>query len=243
MYEAGLMSTQRFASSIVNDIGKDLRTKIVDDVLVVTLDLANAKVNCINVSMTSEFKSILKELETNNTITSAVVISGKPGCFIAGADIGMLEKCRTSEDATKISKEGQDFFHQLETSRKPIVAAINGACLGGGLELALACHYRIATTTKATKLGTPEVLLGLLPGAGGTVRLPQLTSVTTALDLGLTGKQVSADRAKKIGLVDLLVNPLGPGLAPIEENTMQYLEQIAIQAAKDIVSGKLKVCV
>uniref|UniRef100_A0A034VFS2 enoyl-CoA hydratase n=1 Tax=Bactrocera dorsalis TaxID=27457 RepID=A0A034VFS2_BACDO len=238
----GLMGTKKFASSIVNDgSAKDLRTKIVDDVLVVTLDLQNAKVNSLNVSMTSELKSILQELETNSAITSAVVISGKPGCFIAGADISMLEKCRTLEEASNISKEGQDFFHQMENSRKPIVAAINGVCLGGGFELAMACHYRIATTSRTTKLGTPEVLLGLLPGAGGTVRLSELSNVTTALDLCLTGKRVSPNRAKKIGLVDLLVNTLGPGLAPNEENTMQYLEKIAIQVAKDIASEKLKV--
>ncbi|XP_018794712.1 PREDICTED: trifunctional enzyme subunit alpha, mitochondrial [Bactrocera latifrons] len=238
----GLMSTKKYASSIVKDeSAKDLRTKVVDDVLVVTLDLQNAKVNSLNVSMTSEMKSILQELEINSAITSAVVISGKPGCFIAGADISMLEKCRTLEEASKISREGQDFFHQIGNSRKPIVAAINGVCLGGGFELAMACHYRIATTSRATKLGTPEVLLGLLPGAGGTVRLSELSNVATALDLCLTGKHVSADRAKKIGLVDLLVNPLGPGLAPNEENTMQYLEKIAIEVAKDIASEKLKV--
>ncbi|CAD6996947.1 unnamed protein product [Ceratitis capitata] len=238
----GKMTTRLFSSTAVDKVSqKDLRTKVVDDVLVVTLDLQDAKVNSVNVSMTSQFKSILKELESNASLKSAVVISGKPGCFIAGADISMLEKCATAEEATNISREGQEFFNQLENSSKPIVAAINGVCLGGGLELALACHYRIATKDRTTKLGTPEVLLGLLPGAGGTVRIPKLTSITTALDLELTGKQVSAERAKKIGLVDLLVDPLGPGLAPRDLITVEYLEQVAIQTAKNIASGKLKV--
>lgn len=116
----------------------------------------------------AEFRGILQELESNPSITSAVVISGKPGCFIAGADISMLEKCKTAADAEKISEEGQIMFSRMERSTKPIVAAINGSCLGGGLELAMACHYRIATKDKKTSLGLPEVMLGLLPGAGGT---------------------------------------------------------------------------
>lgn len=126
-------------------------------------------------------------------------------------------------------------------SKKPYVAAINGVCLGGGFELALACHYRIATKDKKTSLGLPEVMLGLLPGAGGTQRVPKLASVPTALDLELTGKNLKADKAKKLGLVDLLVQPLGPGLTTAEQNTMQYLEETAIKAAKDLASGKLKV--
>lgn len=109
------------------------------------------------------------------------------------------------------------------------------------MELALACHYRIATKDKRTNLALPEVMLGLLPGSGGTQRLPKLSSVPTALDLELTGKNVKADKAKKLGIVDLLVQPLGPGLQSAEQNTMEYLEETAIKAAKDIASGKLKV--
>lgn len=105
----------------------------------------------------------------------------------------------------------------------------------------MACHYRIATKDKRTALGLPEVMLGLLPGAGGTQRLPKLTSVPTALDLALTGKSLKADKAKKLGVVDLLVTPLGPGLKSGEDNTLEYLEHTAILAAKDLASGKLKV--
>lgn len=123
----------------------------------------------------------------------------------------MLEQCKTAEDAKQISHAGQLRFNRMESGKKPIVAAINGVCLGGGFELALACHYRIATKDKKTGFGLPEVMLGLLPGAGGTQRTRQLTSIPTALDLALTGKTIKADRAKKLGLVDLLVAPLGPG--------------------------------
>uniref|UniRef100_U5EW00 Trifunctional enzyme subunit alpha, mitochondrial n=1 Tax=Corethrella appendiculata TaxID=1370023 RepID=U5EW00_9DIPT len=220
---------------------KHIRTKVVDNVLVVTLDSPNVKVNSLGEEVSAEFESVLKELETNSAVNSAVIISGKPGCFVAGADISMLEKCKSVAEATKISHEGQIMFNKIAKSHKPVVAAINGTCLGGGLELALACHYRIATKSKKTGLGLPEVMLGLLPGAGGTQRLPKLTSIPTALDLALTGKTVKADRAKKLGIVDLLVNSLGPGLKPEEENTMEYLETVAVQCAKDLASGQMKV--
>lgn len=124
--------------------------------------------NSLGAEVQNEFRGIIQELESNPSITSAVIISGKPGCFVAGADISMIEKCKTPADAEKIAEEGQQMFHRLEQSKKPVVAAINGSCLGGGFELALACHYRIATKDKKTSLGLPEVMLGLLPGAGGT---------------------------------------------------------------------------
>lgn len=113
--------------------------------------------------------------------------------------------------------------------------------LGGGLELALACHYRIATSDKKTGLGLPEVMLGLLPGAGGTQRTQKLTSIPTTLDMALTGKTVKAGRAKKMGLIDLLVDPLGPGLQDANATTMEYLEKVAVSVAKDLSTGKLKV--
>lgn len=132
-------------------------------------------------------------------------------------------------------------LQKLADSRKPVVAAIMGPALGGGLEVAMACHYRIAVNDKKTTLGLPEVMLGLLPGAGGTQRLPQLVSITEALPMMLQGKHVRANKAKKIGLVDLLVEPLGPGLMPGPERTLEYLEEIAIKTAKQLASGELKI--
>lgn len=232
------LNWNRYMSSGSN---KHLRTKVVDNVLVVTFDSPGAKVNSLGAEVSAEFEGVLRELESNAAVTSAVLISAKPGCFIAGADIDMLEKCKTAEEARNVSRGAQQMFDRIEKSRKPIVAAISGVCLGGGLELTLACHYRIATKDKKTSLGLPEVMLGLLPGAGGTQRLPALTSIPTALDMELTGKQVKADKAKKLGIVDALVAPLGVGLKSAEENTMEYLEKVAIQTARDIASGKLKV--
>lgn len=188
-----------------------------------------------------EFGAILHDIETNPNLNASIIISAKPGCFIAGADITMLEQCQTAEETTKVSREGQAMLDAIENSKKPVVAAIQGVCLGGGLEVALACHYRIAVKDRKTNLGLPEVMLGLLPGAGGTQRLPRLISVPNALDIALTGKNVRADKAKKLGIVDLLVDPLGPGLKEPEVVTQEYLETVAIDIAKQLAAGTLKV--
>lgn len=188
-----------------------------------------------------EFESIFREIQSSPQIQAAVLISGKPGCFVAGADINMLYSLKTAEEVTQISRDAQRIMNELEDSKKPFVAAIQGTCLGGGLELALACHYRIAVKDKKTGLGLPEVMLGLLPGGGGTQRMPRLAGVPTALDLALTGKTVKADRAKKLGIVDLLVDPLGPGLDFADARTVQYLEEVAVGIARDLAAGKLKV--
>lgn len=142
-------------------------------------------------------------------------MSGKANSFVAGADIKMLERCNSAAEAEKISKDAQIQFERLENSKKPIVAAIMGTCMGGGLELALACHYRIAVNDSKTQLALPEVMLGLLPGAGGTQRLPKTISFTNALDMILTGKtfyflnncfQVKLLNLKKLKILDLLID-------------------------------------
>lgn len=153
----------------------------------------------------------------------------------------MLEACKSAEETRTLSRNAQVMFNRMEKSPKPIVCAINGVCLGGGFELALACHYRIATKDKKTNFGLPEVMLGLLPGAGGTQRVQKLAGIPTQLDLALTGKSLKADKAKKLGLIDLVVDPLGPGLKGSQEGTMEYLKTVAIGVAKDLSTGKLKV--
>nr|KAF6446946.1 hydroxyacyl-CoA dehydrogenase trifunctional multienzyme complex subunit alpha [Rousettus aegyptiacus] len=181
----------------------------------------------------------MNEIWASDQIRSAVLISSKPGCFIAGADINMIAACKTSQEVTELSKEGQRMFEKLEKSPKPVVAAINGSCLGGGLELAISCQYRIATKDKKTVLGAPEVLLGILPGAGGTQRLPKMVGLPSAFDMMLTGRNIRADRAKKMGLVDQLVDPLGPGLKLPEERTIEYLEEVAVTFAKGLADKKI----
>ncbi|KPP79372.1 trifunctional enzyme subunit alpha, mitochondrial-like, partial [Scleropages formosus] len=189
--------------------------------------------------MESELTQVMNEIWANDAVKSAVLISTKPSCFIAGADINMIQACKSAEEVTKLSQEGQMMFDRIEKSPKPIVAAINGSCLGGGLEFAIACQYRVATKSKKTVLGTPEVMLGLLPGAGGTQRLPKLVGLPSALDMMLTGRNIRADKAKKMGLVHQLVDPLGPGLKSPEERTIEYLEEVAIGFAKGILSKKI----
>lgn len=209
------------------------------DVAVIRINSPNSKVNTLNKEVQSEFVEVMNEIWANDQIRSAVLISSKPGCFVAGADINMLASCTTPQEATRISQEGQRMFEKLEKSPKPVVAAISGSCLGGGLELALACQYRIATKDRKTVLGVPEVLLGILPGAGGTQRLPKMVGVPAAFDMMLTGRNIRADRAKKMGLVDQLVEPLGPGTKSPEERTIEYLEEVAVNFAKGLADRKV----
>ncbi|KAG3267723.1 trifunctional enzyme subunit alpha, mitochondrial [Ictidomys tridecemlineatus] len=209
------------------------------NVAVIRLNSPNSKVNTLNKEVQTEFMEVMDEIWASDQIKSAVLISSKPGCFVAGADINMLASCKTPQEATQISQEGQRMFEKLERSPKPVVAAINGSCLGGGLELAIACQYRIATKDRKTVLGVPEVLLGILPGAGGTQRLPKMVGVPAAFDMMLTGRNIRADRAKKMGLVDQLVEPLGPGIKPPQERTIEYLEEVAITFANGLVDKKI----
>uniref|UniRef100_A0A3Q0SIY9 Trifunctional enzyme subunit alpha, mitochondrial n=1 Tax=Amphilophus citrinellus TaxID=61819 RepID=A0A3Q0SIY9_AMPCI len=209
------------------------------DVAVIRINDPNSKVNTLSLQMQKEMKEVMNEVWEDNTVKSAVLISSKPGCFIAGADINMIQGCKTTEDVTRLAQEGQKMFEQTEKSPKPIVAAINGSCLGGGLEFAVACQYRVATKSKKTVLGTPEVMLGLLPGAGGTQRLPKMVGLPSAFDMMLTGRNIQADKAKKMGLVDQLVDPLGPGLKSPEERTIDYLEEVAIECARGIADKKI----
>ncbi|XP_067406571.1 trifunctional enzyme subunit alpha, mitochondrial [Emydura macquarii macquarii] len=206
------------------------------DVAVVRFNSPDSKVNTLSKQLQSEFTEVMNEIWANEAIKSAVLISAKPGCFIAGADINMIESCKTVQEVTQLSQEGQKMFERLEKSPKPIVAAISGSCLGGGLEVAISCQYRIATKDKKTVLGTPEVLLGLLPGAGGTQRLPKMVGLPAAFDMMLTGKNIRADRAKKMGLVDQLVDPLGPGIKSPEDRTVEYLEEVAIGFARGLAN-------
>uniref|UniRef100_H2ZAZ9 Trifunctional enzyme subunit alpha, mitochondrial n=1 Tax=Ciona savignyi TaxID=51511 RepID=H2ZAZ9_CIOSA len=226
-------------SSLLN--GKNLNVDYQDDIAVVRLDKANSKMNTLSKELMEEFEEVFNEIQRNKAVKGAVLISSKPGSFVAGADIDMLKNAGGEAETTELSKNGQNLFNALEKSKKPFVAAINGVALGGGLELTLACQYRIATTDKSTNLGVPEVMLGLLPGAGGTQRLPHLVGVASALDMALTGKMIKPKKAKKMGLVHHLVEPLGPGLTDADTNTRQYLEKVAVETARGIANGTVKI--
>lgn len=176
-----------------------------DGIAVLTIDVPGESINSLRDEFIPEVNLMLDDIAADSRITGLVMISGKPDSFIAGADISMLDRCDTVADAKVLSQQCHQVFARLQGLGIPVVAAIHGACLGGGLELALACDQRICSDDSKTLLGLPEVQLGLLPGGGGTQRLPRLIGVMSALDMMLTGKQVRAKAAKKMGLVDDIV--------------------------------------
>lgn len=187
------------------------------------------KMNTISKRMQEESEKIFNEKVLNDKRVKALIfISSKSDNFIAGADIDMIKAVEDKSQLKDICIKGTSFFEEVRKKANiPFVAAINGAALGGGLEWALYCDYRIATTNKKTVLGLPEVKLGLLPGMAGTYHLPKLVGYAAALNMMLTGKNIKSDKAKKMGLVDLVVDPAA-------------LEAVAIQQAKGLIAGTVK---
>ena len=202
-----------------------LAVEVQDGVALITFDLPDEPVNKLNRAVKDEFIALFDRLERDTEIQAAVLISGKSDIFIAGADIEEFLKMRGAADAERLSRDGQVLLDRLERLRVPVVAAIHGACLGGGIETALACAYRIATEHPKTVLALPEVQLGLIPGAGGTQRLPRLVGLRNALDMILTGKNVRVKKALQIGLVDELVHPA-------------ILRDVATERARSLAGGK-----
>ncbi|HBU08421.1 MAG TPA: fatty oxidation complex subunit alpha [Candidatus Omnitrophica bacterium] len=149
-----------------------------------------------------ELEGIIAQLSSRRDLKGLLIASKKPDIFIAGADIKEIENITSSPEAEVKAREGQKIFNTLEKLSIPSIALINGACLGGGLELALACDYRLACFGDKVKIGLPEVKLGIIPGFGGTKRLPRLVGLQKGLQLILAGEAVSANEALKIGLVD-----------------------------------------
>ncbi len=200
------MATQKAAEEQLRQEGRAFELSVRDDgIAVITIDVPGETQNTLKAEFTGEVTALFGELERDPKLKGVVFASAKPGSFIAGADINMLSRCTTAEEVTELSRAGQRIFNQIEQFRVPVVAAIDGACLGGGLELALACHGRVATDSPKTVLGLPEVMLGLLPGSGGTQRLPRQIGIAAALDLMLSGRQIRARQALKLGLVDDVV--------------------------------------
>lgn len=175
-----------------------------DGLAVLTLNTPG-KLNVLSPPVFAELNERFEELGRNPEVKGLVIESGKPGSFVAGADITHLATINDAVAGAEMSSQAQRVFQALDDLPFPTVAAIDGVCLGGGLELALACSYRIITDTPATQLGLPEVQLGLIPGAGGTQRLPRLIGFPESLDLILTGKKVRPRKAYKLGLADELV--------------------------------------
>ncbi len=170
-------------------------------IITVTIDQADRKMNVIGDGFTDSFATMTDSFINDAAAKGLILTSGKE-TFVVGADIDQLASIQTAEQAFELVEDLKTSLRKLETSGKPVVAAMTGTALGGGLELALACHYRIAIDSPKTKLGLPEVKLGLLPGGGGTQRLPRLVGIQKALELMTQGKELRPQAAKDMGLID-----------------------------------------
>ena len=177
-----------------------------DDIAWLTFDKAESSTNTLSADVIAEFSALLDELRAKNP-RALVIRSGKASGFIAGADVEEFTKVTSTEEALAIVRRGWDVMNKLAALPFPSVALVNGFCMGGGLELALACRYRIAVDQPGTRFALPEVMLGILPGWGGVKRLPRVVGPTAALDMLMTGRSVDARRAKSMGLVDASVPP------------------------------------
>lgn len=179
------------------DVHRDFR-----GVLTAILNVANQPVNVFNESVLHDLDELILAVEQDDSVKAIVFRSGKENGFLAGADLHVIETLKTADESQQMCRAGQDVFLRLESLKIPTVAIINGVCLGGGLEFVLACRHRIVVDDPRTKLGLPEVELGLMPGWGGTQRLPRRVGLSAALPMLLTGKKVGAKEAFRIGLAD-----------------------------------------
>ncbi len=196
------------------------------DVAVVEIDLVGEKVNKFSTPVMTRLKEVLEDLK-KSSYKAVIFKSNKPKIFIAGADIEEIKSMTTKEQFEAAVKGGQEIMNMVEDLPMPTMAAINGACMGGGCEFIMSCDYRIASEDPSTKIGLPEIQLGILPGFGGTQRMPRIIGLQAALDIILAGKAVNAKKAQKIGLVDKVVHP-------------NLLEEQAMKWAKEIIAGGSK---
>ncbi len=204
-----------------------LLTSLDNNIFTITINRPD-KLNALNNTVFEELNKALDEIENNSEIKSVIITGAGPKAFIAGADIaefGGLNKA----DAMALAKRGQDTFARIENSAKPIVAAVNGFALGGGCELAMSCHFRIASEN--AKFGQPEVNLGLIPGYGGTQRLVQLIGKGKAMELLMSANMIDANEAKQLGLVNYVTTP-----ETLLEHTSKILSVINSKAPLAVAS-------
>lgn len=186
------MSTSAWSLSVKDGVG------------LLVLDQPDSDINILTFANLALLDTILDDIAARNDLQALILASAKSRIFIAGADIKEIEIISSEEDAFRKAEQGKAIFKKLENLKIPTVCVINGACLGGGTELALSCRYRVASFSPHVKIGLPEVNLGILPGFGGSIRLPRLIGLLKALPLILTGRQVSAEEALRLGVVDKL---------------------------------------
>ena len=178
-----------------------LVTSLIDSIYTITINRPE-KLNALNSIVLSELEHAIDEIYSNPLIKSAIITGAGSKAFVAGADISEFSDL-TKAEAIKLSKRGQDIFFKIENSGKPIIAAVNGFALGGGCELAMACHFRIASEN--ARFGQPEVNLGIVPGYGGTQRLTKLIGKGRAIELLISGIMIDAKTALQFGLVNYVM--------------------------------------
>jgi len=177
-----------------------------DNIVWLSFDKKDASANVLSADAMAELDRIFDELRAKNP-RGLIIRSAKDSGFIAGADVEEFTRIKDADEAMRLVKRGWDLYNKLAALPFPTLALVNGFCMGGGVELALACRYRVAVDQPGTRFALPEVMLGILPGWGGVKRLPRLVGPTAALDMLLTGRAVDARRAKRLGLVDEAVPP------------------------------------
>ena len=220
-----------------------IRTEIADRIAVLTID--HPPVNSFNAQVVTELEEAIDELMAEDDVKAVVITGGGTNAFVAGADIPEIKEQFESADeagAGEFIERGHRTFLKIETAPKPIIAAINGFCLGGGLELSMACHIRICSDR--ARLGQPEINLGIIPGWGGTQRLPRLVGKGKAIEMILTGDMITAQEAYRIGLVNKVV----PGGAVLKEaqglaRKIASKSKFPTAAALEAVSSGLQVSI
>ena len=223
---------------------KHFKTVVLNEgILLAGFDYSGKSVNVLNVESMTEWQKIVQFAEQSAVIKGVVLVSMKEGNFCAGADLEQMhdaQRQRSFQEMEQLVIAAHRLFDEMERSPKPFVAAVEGACLGGGLELAMACHVRMASTHPRTCFALPEVKLGILPGFGGTQRLPRLIGLPAALDMITTGKTVFPRQALRMGLVEGMVTSIPSSVRTLERVQKETLVQAAIAQARVLCSAPVR---
>jgi len=217
---------------VIDEAASGVYHRLDDGVLRVVFDLPGKPVNLLTQDNMKELNRILAEVAARADVRGLLITSNKPRMFIAGMDVEQIATGTDSHLGAEAARFGQSVLQQIADLRVPSVCAIGGPCLGGGTELALACDFRVAADDSAVRIGLPEVQLGIIPGFGGSQRLPRLVGLTSALDLILTGRTVNAQKARSIGLVDLVVPR-----AYLERESLVLLERAVAEGGGKVVAS------
>jgi enoyl-CoA hydratase len=209
-----------------------LLTNLDNGIFTITINRPD-KMNALNKDVFNDLDAVMDEVNSNAEIKSAIITGAGPKAFVAGADITEFNSL-SKDEAMSLSRRGQEVFFKIENSRKPVVAAVNGFALGGGCELAMACHFRLCSEN--AKFGQPEVNLGLIPGYGGTQRLTQLVGKGKSMELQMTTQLVDANEALRLNLVNHVTT---------SETLLDKVKEIllVIQSKAPIAVGKIIDCI